>query len=157
AAAPADKEVPRPAGIELPRGAKVVVVEDNDDSREMLCALLTRAGFECKSSENGSAGLALIEDFTPVAAVVDIGLPEIDGLELARRIRKNPEQPDIYLVALTGYGQQGDRQTALEAGFDEHLVKPVDFAALLNLLGRGRRTGHSSEVASEGMTSSGHG
>jgi len=148
-AAPADKEVPRPAGIELARGAKLVVVEDNADSREVLCALLTHAGFDCKSSDNGAAGLALIDEFAPVAAIVDIGLPEIDGLELARRIRKNAKHPDIYLVALTGYGQRGDRQTALEAGFDEHLVKPVDFAALQSLLGRGRRTGHGPEMTAE--------
>jgi len=149
APAPDQEHAHRPGGIELPRGARVVVVEDNADSREVLCALLTRAGFECKSSDNGCDGLVLIDDFTPVAAIVDIGLPEIDGLELARRIRKNPKHADIYLIALTGYGQRGDRQTALEAGFDEHLVKPVDFSALQSLLGRGRRIGPGSKVASE--------
>jgi two-component system, chemotaxis family, CheB/CheR fusion protein len=149
-AAPSRKEqTHRSSGIELPRGARVVVVEDNADSREVLCALLTHAGFECKSSDNGAAGLLLIEEFSPVAAIVDIGLPELDGLEVARRIRQNPKHAEIYLIALTGYGQRGDRQTALNAGFDEHLVKPVDFAALQKLLGRGRRPEIAAKVATE--------
>jgi two-component system CheB/CheR fusion protein len=138
-AAPTAKDAPqRPTSKELPRGAKIVVVEDNEDSREVLCTLLTRAGFDCKSSDNGAAGLALIDEFRPVAAIVDIGLPGIDGLELARRFRKSSKHHEIYLIALTGYGQAGDRQMALDAGFDEHLVKPVDFAALQRLLGRGQ-------------------
>jgi two-component system, chemotaxis family, CheB/CheR fusion protein len=148
AAAPASDAhpAPRQSGIQLSRGAKVVVVEDNADSREVLCALLTHAGFDCKSAENGCAGLALIDAFAPVAAIVDIGLPELDGLEVARRIRKNPQHAGIYLIALTGYGQLGDRQTALAAGFDDHLVKPVDFTALQRLLGRAGRAAGSAEV-----------
>lgn len=147
-AAPASNTQPaqRQSGVHLPRGAKVVVVEDNVDSREVLCSLLTHAGFDCKSAESGSAGLALIEDFRPVVAIVDIGLPEIDGLEVARRVRKNREHAGVYLIALTGYGLLGDRQSALAAGFDEHLVKPVDFAALQRLLGRGRQSSGSAEV-----------
>jgi two-component system CheB/CheR fusion protein len=138
-AAPSLKELaPRPAGVELPRGAKIVVVEDNPDSREVLCTLLTHAGFDCQSTDNGAAGLSLIDEVAPVVAIIDIGLPEIDGLELARRIRKSSNHPDIFLIALTGYGQEGDRRLALDAGFDEHLVKPVDFAALQRLLGRSK-------------------
>jgi two-component system CheB/CheR fusion protein len=99
----------------------------------MLCALLSRAGYECESSDNGTAGLALIQSFQPRAAIIDIGLPELDGLELARRVRK--EHRDIFLIALTGYGQRADRELALQAGFDEHVVKPVDLATLERLLG----------------------
>ncbi|MET0795620.1 MAG: chemotaxis protein CheB [Polyangiaceae bacterium] len=135
-APPAEEPAQRPSGVELPRGAKVVVVEDNADSREVLCTLLTHAGFDCSSSDNGTAGLALIDDVGPVVAIIDIGLPEIDGLELARRIRQSSNHPGIYLIALTGYGQEGDRRMALAAGFDEHLVKPVDFGALQRLLER---------------------
>ncbi|HEY0468400.1 MAG TPA: CheR family methyltransferase, partial [Polyangiaceae bacterium] len=138
AAPTANESAHRPPAKELPSGAKIVVVEDNEDSRDVLCTLLTRAGFDCKSSDNGAAGLTLIDEVKPVAAIVDIGLPGIDGLELARRIRKNSTHRNIYLIALTGYGQEGDRQLALDAGFDEHLVKPVDFAALQRLLGRGQ-------------------
>jgi two-component system CheB/CheR fusion protein len=123
--------------LRLAPGSKIVVVEDNADSREVLCALLTHVGFDCKSSDNGAAGLALIDEFKPAAAIVDIGLPGIDGLELARRVRTDPGHPGIYLIALTGYGQRADRELALAAGFDEHLVKPVDLVAFQRLLGRG--------------------
>ncbi|HSU42166.1 MAG TPA: ATP-binding protein, partial [Polyangiaceae bacterium] len=119
----------------LPHGSKIVIIEDNADSREMLCDLLTDAGFDCKSSDNGAAGLALIEEFEPAAAIVDIGLPGIDGLELARRVRAASKNPNLYLIALTGYGQRADRALALEAGFNEHVVKPVDLANLERLLG----------------------
>jgi two-component system, chemotaxis family, CheB/CheR fusion protein len=132
---PAQQEAERrPAGIGLAPGSKVVVIEDNADSREVLCALLTRAGFDCKSCDNGAEGLALIEEFAPLAAVVDIGLPGIDGLELARRVRACSKHPSVYLIALTGYGQRADREIALESGFDEHVVKPVDVVALQRLL-----------------------
>jgi two-component system CheB/CheR fusion protein len=126
---------PRPSGAALQRGSRIVVIEDNADSREMLCALLTHAGFECRSSDNGAAGLALIDEFAPAAAIVDIGLPGIDGLELARRVRADPKHSNLYLIALTGYGQRADREMALQAGFNEHVVKPVDLANLERLLG----------------------
>jgi two-component system CheB/CheR fusion protein len=122
-------------GMKLPPGSRVVVIEDNADSREVLCALLTHAGFDCKSSDNGAAGLALIREFRPAAAIVDIGLPEIDGHELARRVRASAEYSGIRLIALTGYGQRADRERALQAGFDEHLVKPVDGETLERVLG----------------------
>jgi len=124
----------RQPNVGLLPGSRVVVIEDNADSREVLCALLTHAGFDCKSSDNGAAGLALIDEFEPLAAVVDIGLPGIDGLELARRVRASGKHPNIFLIALTGYGQKTDRELALQAGFDEHVVKPVDLVALRRLL-----------------------
>jgi two-component system CheB/CheR fusion protein len=111
-----------------------VVVEDSVDSRELLCELLTREGFECSTAENGRAGLALIDRVRPAIAILDVGLPEMDGFEMARRLRAKPEYADMYLIALTGYGQATDRAASRDAGFDEHLVKPVDIDALLNLL-----------------------
>ena len=131
---------PGAAPLELATGSKIVVIEDNADSREMLCALLTHAGYECRSTDNGAAGLALIDDFEPAAAIVDIGLPGIDGLELARRLRTSSKHPNLYLIALTGYGQRADRDSALGAGFNEHLVKPVDLANLERVLGGERST-----------------
>jgi two-component system CheB/CheR fusion protein len=128
-------ETPAPARLELARGSKIVVIEDNADSREMLCAVLEHAGYDCRSSDNGAAGLALIEEFEPAAAIVDIGLPGIDGLELARRLRASSKRPNLYLIALTGYGQRSDRDSALAAGFNEHIVKPVDLANLERVLG----------------------
>jgi two-component system CheB/CheR fusion protein len=115
-------------------GSRVVVIEDNEDSREMLCALLSQAQFDCTSCDNGAAGLALLDEVQPLAAIVDIGLPGIDGLELARRVRASGKHPQLYMIALTGYGQRADRELALQAGFDAHVVKPVDLSALLRLL-----------------------
>jgi two-component system CheB/CheR fusion protein len=112
-----------------------VVVEDNPDSRLMLCELVKLAGFECETADSGRSGLELVERFHPHVALVDIGLPEIDGLEFARRIRANATHHRIHLIALTGYGQREDRERVLKAGFDQHLVKPVDPSALIQLLG----------------------
>ncbi|HEY3493953.1 MAG TPA: ATP-binding protein, partial [Polyangiaceae bacterium] len=131
----ADEPPKTPARFALQRGARIVVIEDNVDNREMLCALLVHAGFECRSSDNGAAGLALIDEFEPAVAIVDIGLPGIDGLELARRVRRSSKLPNLYLIALTGYGQRADRELALRAGFNEHVVKPVDLANLERMLG----------------------
>jgi two-component system CheB/CheR fusion protein len=124
----------RALGARRPHGRRIVIVEDNADSREMLCELLSRAGFECKSADRGDAGLTLIREMCPDIAVVDVGLPGIDGLELARRVRGDVRLSDTYLVALTGYSQATDRLTALNAGFDEHVVKPVRTDELLRLL-----------------------
>jgi two-component system, chemotaxis family, CheB/CheR fusion protein len=124
-------ERPRP---HLAEGAKIVIVEDNRDSREMLCELLEQAGFSCGAAETGTEALAMIEELRPQIAILDLGLPEIDGFEVARRIRKNPHVAGIWLIALTGYGQASDRAVGKEAGFDEHLVKPVDTDELLRLL-----------------------
>lgn len=123
----------------LPPNARIVVVEDSADSREGLCSLLRLAGFECHASGDGMEGLALIEEVKPHAAIVDIGLPTIDGMEFARRVRRSQgATAETYLIALTGYGQPEDRKKVREAGFDEHLVKPVDFVALERLLQDGK-------------------
>ena len=124
----------RLAGTRRPMGRRIAIVEDNADSREMLCELLTRAGFDCRSVERGDAGLALIRETRPDVALVDVGLPGIDGLELARRVRADASLEHTFLVALTGYGQATDRLTAINAGFDEHIVKPVRADALVRLL-----------------------
>jgi two-component system CheB/CheR fusion protein len=121
----------------LPRGSKIVVIEDNEDSRELLCQLLVLSGFECRGAEDGLKGLALIDELRPDLAIVDVGLPGIDGFEVARRIRTNPKHAEIRLIALTGYGQRSDQETALAAGFDVHLVKPVQPDRLAMMLMRG--------------------
>jgi two-component system CheB/CheR fusion protein len=114
--------------------AKVVIVEDNTDSRELLCQLLEQAGFECRAADSGVVALALAEEFRPDFAILDLGLPGMDGFEVARRLRADPRHASVCLIALTGYGQASDRVTAREAGFDEHLVKPVQGEQLLTLL-----------------------
>ncbi|MDB4975894.1 MAG: hypothetical protein JWN48_4235 [Myxococcaceae bacterium] len=116
------------------RKPSVVIVEDNADSRGLLCELLEFAGFNCHTAEDGLSGLSRIEELAPDVAVVDIGLPGIDGLELARRLRAKPRERRIVLIALTGYGQRTDSEKVYGAGFDRHLVKPVDPAQLTKLL-----------------------
>jgi len=123
--------------VKLAKGSRIVVIEDNADSREMLCDLLTHVGLDCRSCDNGTAALALIDEFKPRAAIIDIGLPGMDGLELARRLRESEQHRGIHLIALTGYGQRADRDRALEAGFDEHLVKPTSFDTLKRLIADG--------------------
>jgi two-component system CheB/CheR fusion protein len=125
--------VVRPAP-RLPLGRRIVVVEDNHDCREVLCELLTQAGFECRWASHGDEGLALIREMVPDIALVDVGLPGIDGYEVARRARAESWLDSVFLVAVTGYGQAVDRERALEVGFDAHLVKPVDADDLLHLL-----------------------
>jgi two-component system CheB/CheR fusion protein len=126
-------EARRPAA-KVTKGSRIVVVEDNVDAREMLCHLLTRAGFDCEAVGDGVAAIAKIQTFKPRAAVIDVGLPGIDGFEVARRIRSDPELANVVLVAVTGYGQQNDRALAKDAGFDAHMVKPVKFEDLMKLL-----------------------
>lgn len=101
---------------ELPR---VVLIEDNDDCRLMLQAWLEQAGLRCLSAATGNEGLALVESARPHVAVVDIGLPGLDGLELARRVRANEDLSGMRLIVLTGYGQAADRAASREVGFDE--------------------------------------
>jgi two-component system, chemotaxis family, CheB/CheR fusion protein len=120
-----------------PAGKRVVVIEDNPDGAEMLSLLLEHAGYEVYTAEDGKAGIELIERVTPDVALVDIGLPVMDGFEVARWVRANERHQALYLLALTGYGQAGDRAAALQAGFDEHLVKPVD-AEMLRQVMQGR-------------------
>jgi two-component system CheB/CheR fusion protein len=117
-------------------GSRIVLVEDNEDSRELMCALLTRSGFDVRTTADGLSALALIDEFSPHAAIVDVGLPGIDGFEVARRIRAEGKHQQLTMIALTGYGQQSDRATAIKAGFDAHLVKPVRLEQLLAIISR---------------------
>ncbi|HEU4408276.1 MAG TPA: chemotaxis protein CheB [Polyangiaceae bacterium] len=120
---------------------RVAIVEDNADSREMMCHFLELAGFDCESAGDGPSGLALIERSAPDVALVDVGLPGMDGFEVARRVRHNPKLGHTFLIAVTGYGQPSDRTRAIEAGFDAHVVKPVQPETLVRLLARGRDPG----------------
>jgi two-component system, chemotaxis family, CheB/CheR fusion protein len=128
-----------------PHGTTVVVVEDNADSRDVLCAIMADAGLACHGAPDGPSGLRLIDEVAPDAAVLDVGLPGMDGLEVARRIRANPRHARIRLIALTGYGQASDRQATAQAGFDHHLVKPVQPDELLSVLAQLQSTPASSQ------------
>ncbi len=115
-------------------GKRIVLIDDNVDSCLMLQAILTKAGYEVQAAHDGLAGLDLINRVKPDVALVDIGLPGIDGYEVAARLRAMQEHRHLYLVAFTGYGMPADRAQALRAGFDEHLTKPFRPEELSDLL-----------------------
>ena len=113
---------------------RILVVDDNVDSAESLAMLLQTVGHEVQTAHDGPTGLTAALGFRPDAVLLDIGLPKMDGYEVARKIRLAPRLAATPLIALTGYGQESDRQRSREAGFDHHLVKPVDFEKLLRIL-----------------------
>jgi CheY-like chemotaxis protein len=113
---------------------RVAIVEDNSAAREMMKALLELDGVDVSAAADGNAGLEMILKERPDLAIVDIGLPDLDGHQVARRIRESLPKGEIHLVALTGYGLDEDRRAALEAGFDDHFVKPLKIDDLRRLL-----------------------
>jgi signal transduction histidine kinase len=117
---------------------RVLIVDDNEDAATSLAELLRFDGHVLESAFTARAALAKFESFGPDVVLLDIGLPEMDGYEVARRMRALQAQRPFALVALTGYGQASDRDRALDAGFDDHLVKPVDFDTLRRILVEGR-------------------
>jgi PAS domain S-box-containing protein len=136
-AAPADRAA---GGEEATRAPvvprRVLVVEDSPDARQSLRLLLEMAGHHVETSEDGPSGLAKLGAFRPDVALIDLGLPGMDGYAVARELRRRPDTRAIRLVAVTGYGQAEDRRRALAAGFDQHVTKPVDATMLDELLGR---------------------
>jgi CheY-like chemotaxis protein len=111
----------------------VLIVEDNDDAREALRELLELAGHRVRAERDGPSGIEAARARRPEVVLIDVGLPGIDGYEVARRLRSEGG-PRMTLIAVTGYGLPEDRARARGAGFDEHLVKPVDLAALRRVL-----------------------
>lgn len=107
----------------------ILVVEDNADSREVLCTALELEGHRVDSAADGVRGVELALEKRPEIVLIDIGLPGLNGYEVARQIR-NAVGGGVALIALTGYGRAEDRRRAKEAGFDAHLVKPIDPDAL---------------------------
>jgi CheY-like chemotaxis protein len=116
-----------------PAARCILIVEDNADARDALRVLLELEGHTVEAVEEGQQALEVIRLKSPDIALVDIGLPGIDGYEVARRARSHDKRRPV-LIALTGYGQPEDRQRAREAGFDDVLIKPVDPTALATLL-----------------------
>ena len=111
-------------------GCRLVVVDDNQDAADSLALILGSSGADVRTAYDGDSGLRLIQSFQPDAALLDIGMPGTDGYTVCRRIRETDPDRRIVLVALTGFGQAHDRARALTAGFDSHLTKPADVAAL---------------------------
>jgi len=128
-AAPAVAPSPAP-GPAPARSRRILVVDDNVDAAESLAAMLDLDGHRVRAVFDGPSALALAEEMQPEIALLDVGMPGMDGHELARRLGARPWAHGLVLVAVTGWGQEGDRRRSAEAGFHHHLVKPVDPADL---------------------------
>jgi signal transduction histidine kinase/CheY-like chemotaxis protein len=115
-------------------GLRVLVVDDNHDAAQVLCMLLQSIGINVEAVDSGPAAIAAIPAYRPNVILMDIGMPDMDGNEVARQIRQQPELNDIKLIALTGWGEEKDRRRSKESGFDHHLTKPVNFRDLTDLI-----------------------
>jgi PAS domain S-box-containing protein len=115
-------------------GRRILVVDDNEDSAMSLAMLLEISGHEVRTANDGLESIDVAEEFRPDVVLMDIGMPKLNGYDAASRIRAQPWGERMILVAVTGWGQEEDRRRTAEAGFDSHLVKPVDYAAFVRLL-----------------------
>jgi CheY-like chemotaxis protein len=118
---------------------RVLVVDDSLAIVRTCARLLQYAGFEVRTASNGRDALKVASEFHPQVALLDLGLPGLDGCEVARRLRADPALPMMILIAITAYGTEEDRRQAKAAGFDHHLVKPAHFYDLLSLMGPASR------------------
>jgi len=121
-------------------GVRVLVVEDNPDVARSIARLLQVSGHDVRVAYDGSSAIRVAREFAPGVVLLDIGLPLVDGLQVANSIRQEPGLRNVLLVAVTGYGQESDRQRTREAGFDYHLVKPVSLKDLKGILATAAET-----------------
>ncbi len=113
---------------------RVLVVDDYPDAAQVMATLVTLLGHDVRSATSGAEAIAIAESYQPQLALVDVGLPDISGFDVARALRAQAGQRPLFLVAITGWGQPEDRVRALTAGFDFHQLKPIDGAVLRRLL-----------------------
>jgi CheY-like chemotaxis protein len=135
--APTDAQPPplsTETGQPATRPLRMLVVDDNVDAAEALGMLLKETGHDVRTAHEGPAALETALDFQPNVVLLDIGLPEMDGYEVARKMRQQPNLKNVVLVALTGYGQEADHARSQATGFDHHLVKPADFKKVQQIL-----------------------
>ncbi|KXV04306.1 hypothetical protein CR51_13740 [Caballeronia megalochromosomata] len=125
-----------PSVVDQPRDQRILIIDDNEDTATSLAMLLEMDGHTTKAATDGAAGLALMETFDPETVILDIGLPGMDGYEVAARIRNHATCPNATLIALTGWAKQQDKESALAAGFDFYLTKPVEYDKLVAILAR---------------------
>ncbi len=116
---------------------RILIVDDNRDSVETMATLIRLSGHEIEMAHDGETALEKAKSFKPEIILLDVGLPDMHGYEVAERLRAIPENKSLVIVALTGYGNEEDRRRAMDAGFDYHFVKPVDFTALESLINKG--------------------
>ena len=114
---------------------KVLLVDDNADALAVIAAFLRRSGHEVHEARDGLAAIELARRLRPDFLFLDLGLPGLDGLDVARQLRTDPQLARMRIVAVTGSGREGDRQAALDAGCDQHLLKPLDLDFVRSLLG----------------------
>jgi two-component system CheB/CheR fusion protein len=117
---------------------RVLIVDDYPDAAEATCMLFTRLGHQCRCAINGEHALDEATAFLPDIVILDIGLPDLSGYEVARTLRQR-QGPAVYLAALTGWGQPEDRRHAIDAGFDQHIVKPATAQVLCELVAAAER------------------
>jgi CheY-like chemotaxis protein len=120
--------------LRLSSDLRVLVVDDNEDAAKSLGILLEMHGARVLVVHDGLTALKVLPEFVPHAVLLDLGMPEMDGCEVARRIRADATFAMLHLLALTGWGNEDCRRMTAEAGFDHHLVKPVDLGYLVSLL-----------------------
>jgi PAS domain S-box-containing protein len=135
-AAPAERAAAAVDAESAPAGRRVLVVEDNRDGLETLLALLDMLGYEVAGAADGREAIERAREFQPHVVLLDLGLPVMDGLQVARALRQDETLSDVYIAALTGWGAESDRRRTAEAGFDAHLTKPVELASLEEVLAR---------------------
>jgi CheY-like chemotaxis protein len=121
-----------------PGPRRVLVVDDNHDAADSLGTLLKFLGADARVAYDGPSALDAMRTYRPAIVLLDIGMPGMDGHEVAARVRQDPDLKDVLLIALTGWGQEEDRRRSRAAGFDHHLVKPVDADALHALFAAAR-------------------
>jgi PAS domain S-box-containing protein len=136
-----------------PASRRVLIVDDNRDAARMMSVMLSMAGFTCHSVFDGPSALRAAVEFDPHVVVLDLGMPGMDGLEVARRLRAEDRYNAVLLVAVTGWDKEEDRRLTQEAGFDHHLAKPVSFEKLQRLFGLPSRNDRLSPATSSGAAS----
>jgi len=139
---------PMKSGVRgLPQNKKILVVDDDPDAAELVGGLLELQGHEVRSAHTAREAIAVAKEFQPDIAFLDIGLPTMDGFELAAALAMLPELRDCRLIAITGYDDADDRRRSKQAGFEAHLVKPIAMDTLERIvLGAGGDPDHSRRV-----------
>jgi CheY-like chemotaxis protein len=132
--AAAPEQPKRPANGRASVARRVLVVDDNVDAAAMLAALIRQLGHEVEIVHDGSAALRAVEGYRPEVILLDIGMPGMNGFEVAQRLRELGRVPRLRIVAVTGWGKPEDRQRSREAGFDMHLIKPVELSEIQQAL-----------------------